>query len=254
MNMNQKSNLFLFFVGLGLLCASPLLAYTTQGMAFDTSFQVAQQPNANSTPSPQATPITPEPNQIVTPTPPQSPQPTNPATSAPASSEASNEINSLYAQLQNALQQHDWQASDALTFQLMLSLAGPDSKAEGRFNLTEWANFSCADLIKIDTLWSEASRGRLGFSAQARILKATESRPLAFYSRIRWLFIGPTSTTWLVAWKYDPQTKQSAYLEDRSPNFTNPSEGHLPAMLVWAPQADGEAVDLRFQKIEQCGL
>ncbi len=252
--MKLKKNPSVLFGTLGLLFISSLVVHTAIGTALAISFQTVQQSNPNSTPPPQTAPNTPKPNQELKPTPTQSPRQTNPVKPTPASLEAPSEINALYSQLQNSLQKNDWKVADELTYKLMLSLAGPDSKAEGRFNLTEWENFSCNDLKKIDTLWSGASKGKLGFNAQKRIFEAAGSSPSVFFSRIKWLFIAPSSTTWLVAWKYDQETKQVTYLPKRSPNFTTPAEGHLPAMLVWAPQANGKSVDLRFQKINQCSL
>jgi len=164
------------------------------------------------------------------------------------------EVKALYDQLQNALDQKDWQTADQTTFGLMLAIAGERSKSQGRFNLDEWENFSCDELKKIDSLWSGASDGKLGFSAQWRVFESAKRLFPIFYNRVGWY--DAFMKEWRVTWSYNSDTKKATY--QRSPDFENPmqNEGYLPAILAWeAPNNEpSRERERRFVRINACGL
>jgi serine/threonine protein kinase len=149
-----------------------------------------------------------------------------------------------YSKLEAALQQQNWEAADEETYQIMLKIAGSTSESQGMFDPTEWNDFPCEELRKIDQLWSRASENRLGFSAQRLILN--EVGKDNYYDEIGWR---PLGKDWLVRWTYNEQIKQVEYLQNKSPNFESPPAGHLPAKLEWE---DGK--DHRFERISSCGL
>jgi len=76
----------------------------------------------------------------------------------------------------------EWQAADGETRRLLIA----DADIGGYVGLDpdEAAEISCSLLSAIDRVWSEASDGRFGFAAQARILADVRSRDL------------PRSDTW----------------------------------------------------------
>ncbi|NEP01083.1 MAG: protein kinase [Symploca sp. SIO2E9] len=183
-------------------------------------------------------------NEKVTPTPiPESPKP----------KPNDNPWKGDYSKLQKSLQQKDWEAADLETYKVMLKVAGPKSQAQGRFDLTEWAQFSCPALKKIDSLWSEASSGKLGFGVQNRVLEESKNYTVS-YVKIGWMKESPEGHSWEVAWNYDPETKVVEYHPGYRPNFDNPPDGHLPAKLEWETPLGEEAQDRRFEAIYRCNL
>jgi serine/threonine protein kinase len=170
---------------------------------------------------------------------------------APANS---NRLKGDYRRLQSYLQKKDWENADEETYQMMLKIAGPISEQQGRFSDQEWKEFSCSDLKEIDRLWSDASIGKLGFSAQNRVLNSAQNRVLskeekamAFLKEVRWV---DENLSWIVEPIYDPQQKRVEYAPGKAPDFTRAAsiEGYLPAKFSW----DGE--DSRFLRFEDCGL
>ncbi|NEO99224.1 MAG: protein kinase [Symploca sp. SIO2E9] len=158
-----------------------------------------------------------------------------------------------YSRLENFLKQKKWEEADQETYQVMLTVAGPKSQAQGRFDLVEWAQFSCPDFKEIDRLWSEASSGKLGFSVQNKILEESKNF-IASYAKIGWMEELSVGYSWVVAWNYDPETKAVEYYPKYRPNFDNPPDGHLPAKLEWKTLSGQERRDLRFEAIYRCNL
>jgi hypothetical protein len=169
----------------------------------------------------------------------------------------SNGVKVDYSNLERYLQEKNWEMADEETYQVMLKVAGPISEQQGRFNEQEWNEFSCRDLKEIDQLWSNASGGKLGFSAQNRVLNRVrdmlEGDPNAFLKEVRWAMDTQQGEhlSLLVALKYVPEAKRVEYASGKSPNFTKAAsiEGYLPAKLLWE-----SPVDYRFQRLDRCGL
>ena len=131
-----------------------------------------------------------------------------------------------YSKLKDALQRKDWQAGDRETYERLLDAAGPQAQAKGFTPQDEMDTLSCKDLRTVDQLWSAASNGRLGFTAQQSVLKALgDYRQM--YDQVGWQKL---SGEWLIEWVYNPQTKRLSYKPGKEPNFTDPPPGHLPTV------------------------
>ena len=76
-----------------------------------------------------------------------------------------------YKQLQLFLQANDLENADLETFKVMLKVAGKESEKNGYFDIEEWKNFPCSELIVIDVLWNKVS-SKYGFKYQSK--KRTE--------------------------------------------------------------------------------
>jgi GUN4-like len=81
---------------------------------------------------------------------------------------------------------------------------------------------SCVDLKTIDRLWSTASDGKLGFSAQERILREQKNDYRDGMTRL--------DGEWLILWNYNQQTKRYEYKPGKEPNFKTFSQRHLPTV------------------------
>ncbi|NJO77188.1 MAG: hypothetical protein HC827_00815 [Cyanobacteria bacterium RM1_2_2] len=151
-----------------------------------------------------------------------------------------------YSELQAALQQQppNWQLADQKTYELMLRIAGANSQSQGAFAVDDWQQFPCNALQDIDQLWMQASSGQQGFSRQWDIFQSARPNQELYYYRIGWKEL---SGAWKVAWRIRDNNLE--YIQNASPNFTDPPAGHLPAGLEWQ---DGK--DYRFQAVDRCGL
>ena len=85
----------------------------------------------------------------------QDPIPKPTSTSTPPISQ--NKPKGNYSNLLSYLQNNDLESADLETFKIMLKVAGEKSEKNGYFDLDEWKNFSCSDLILIDKYWSKIS-------------------------------------------------------------------------------------------------
>lgn len=150
-----------------------------------------------------------------------------------------------YTQLEQYLQQRNWEAADRETYQVMLKLAGPQSTQAGALDLNEWKNFGCAEFQKVDSLWREASGGKLGFGSQLRIFKQTNKVTAAYFEKIGWK---NSEGEWKVQWQSNSE-KQYEYIPNKKPDFKDPPVGHLPAILPWR-----NGKDYRLEKSTSCGL
>jgi hypothetical protein len=85
---------------------------------------------------------------------------------------------------------------------------------------------SCSDLKVVDALWSTASEGKFGFTAQQNILRALgDYRKM--YDQVGWQTL---SGKWLLEWTYNPQTKRMDYKQGKEPNVTSPPPGYFPTV------------------------
>jgi serine/threonine protein kinase len=135
-----------------------------------------------------------------------------------------------YTQLETYLKQRDWEAADHETYEVMLKVAGPISEEQGSLDLEEGESFPCGDLQKIDTLWSQASLGRLGFSKQKEIFASVKEKGDKYLEKIQW---ATSEGTLKIGWK-ENEHKRIDYKPNQEPNFQEPiAPGHLPAKLIW---------------------
>ena len=162
-----------------------------------------------------------------------------------------------YASLYASLNAGDWEAADRETFDLMLNIVGPKSKSKGVFDIGEWDKFvearnSCKSIVRINNWWENASDGLLGFRPQAKIYREVsnsgEGEPgTAFYRKAGWMTADLSD--YLVDFDHDESKGTVAYVEGRAPNFTDPIEGHLPALLYWE-----DGIERRFTAFYKCQL
>ncbi|MBE9109421.1 GUN4 domain-containing protein [Nodosilinea sp. LEGE 07298] len=159
-------------------------------------------------------------------------------------------------ELEQFLDERQWEMADEATFNILLSAVGDNSLAQGRFDLSEWEVFlanpeNCSLVRQVDALWIQASKGSLGFAAQRRVFQNSEDFR-SFYEEIDWL--AEDSDDWLVSWDYDSVERKASYIS--LPNYDDAAsiEGYLPGMMEWEPSEDGQILDLRFQMIGACRL
>ena len=103
--------------------------------------------------------------------------------------------------LQRSLVELDFEQADRLTSALLRQLAGPAAEARGYVYYSEVPPMPAVDLQSLDRLWLVYSRGRFGFSVQARLLQSCGGRWDRLWPRIGWKTAGlwtryPGSFTW----------------------------------------------------------
>lgn len=102
--------------------------------------------------------------------------------------------------------------------------------AYGQIPKFEMDTLSCADFRTVDALWSKASDGKFGFTAQQQILSSQGSWQ-KMYNEVGWRTL---SGSWLIQWttKVQPnKTYRLDYKPGKEPNFTdNAPIGHLPTV------------------------
>lgn len=132
-----------------------------------------------------------------------------------------------YWKLINFLAKHEWKNADVLTRDILLKLAGRNSKDS--LNKEAIEKISAKDVYTLDRLWVVYSNGLFGFSIQKKIFECVDRKKQAFAELVGWsnkagLLKG------LFAWK--------AYNElDFS---LNAPKGHLP---VWRVKGKEIGVD-----------
>ena len=72
-----------------------------------------------------------------------------------------------YAQLEQYMVADDWLEADQYNYRLMIQIL--HKRYGDYFSVEELINFPCADLLRIDRLWTTHSQGRFGFSVQKDI-------------------------------------------------------------------------------------
>jgi hypothetical protein len=91
-----------------------------------------------------------------------------------------------YAPLQRALVLQEFEQADRITSGVLRRLAGPDAERRGYVYFSEVPAMPGADLDALDRLWVCFSRGRFGFSVQARLLAAAGGRWERLWPRLGW--------------------------------------------------------------------
>ena len=133
-----------------------------------------------------------------------------------------------YEQLSIYLKAKNWKAADDETYLLLLNAAGSQSTKDGTFHPDEFNRINCADLVLIDQLWTQASNGKQGLTAQKKIYEDSGKDIRKTYENIGWL---TPSGELAIDTAYDRQTSRWEYIEGRQPNFKAPIVGHLPFLL-----------------------
>jgi len=127
-----------------------------------------------------------------------------------------------YTALRYALQEHNWKQANEDTTEALLKAFGPNSDNTGHVDPQEAANPPCQDIKTVDQLWSKASDGYLGFTAQRQILKQAEVYHQG-YNKMQWQRPGGE---WLIQYSYDGHRER--FKPGYEPNYGNPDKGHLP--------------------------
>jgi serine/threonine protein kinase len=133
-----------------------------------------------------------------------------------------------YEQLSIYLKAKNWKAADNETYLLLLQAAGSQSVNDGTFHPDEFNRITCADLVLIDQLWTQASSGKQGLTAQKKIYEDSAKDIRKVYENIGWF---TPSGELAIDTAYDRQTSRWEYIEGRQPNFKSPIVGHLPFLL-----------------------
>ena len=133
-----------------------------------------------------------------------------------------------YGQLGIYLKEKNWKAADHETYLLLLKASGSQSERDGTFHPDEFNKITCADLVLIDQLWTQASNGKQGLTAQKKIYEDFAKDIRKTYENIGWF---SPSGELVIDTTYDRKTSRWEYLEGRQPNFKSPPVGHLPFLL-----------------------
>lgn len=126
-----------------------------------------------------------------------------------------------YNKLQYLLASGKFKEADIETTHLLLWAANREE--EGTLNSESVKRFSCTDLRTIDTLWTQHSNGRFGFSVQTQLWKTGQVDLEEFVSHIGWLNLSARNNEIWV--KYN-----DLIFERRAPI------GHLPTGGAFAPK------------------
>jgi hypothetical protein len=106
-----------------------------------------------------------------------------------------------YGPLQGHLMRQEFEAADGLTSDHLRHLAGAAAVGRGYVYYSEVSAMPALDLESLDRLWLVYSRGRFGFSVQARLLRACQGQWEQLWPRLGWKCNGvwtryPTAFTW----------------------------------------------------------
>jgi hypothetical protein len=91
-----------------------------------------------------------------------------------------------YGPLQQLLVLQDWEEADRQTSAILRQLAGADAVQRGYVYYSEVPAMATADLETLDRLWVCFSRGRFGFSVQARLLRSCNGRWEVLWPKVGW--------------------------------------------------------------------
>jgi serine/threonine protein kinase len=133
-----------------------------------------------------------------------------------------------FDQLRNQLKAQDWESADQTTNLILLRAAGSQSLKDGTFHPDELSRISCAEIVLIDQLWTQATDGKQGLTAQKKIYESASKDLRKTYETIGWL---TPSGEFAINTIYNRQTSRWEYLEGRQPNFKDPPKGHLPFLF-----------------------
>ena len=149
-----------------------------------------------------------------------------------------------YTQLHHFLTRKDWKDADLETRQLMLQIAGADSRQDRLLTANDIQNFPCSELKKIDRLWVKASRGRFGFSAISNLYQAVDEDYFVLADRVGW-------------------RSEKDWIDYNKINFTiNAPVGHLPITwlvptsfwMYWNARFASAGWRLILKRIPECNL
>ncbi|MFN5856666.1 MAG: GUN4 domain-containing protein, partial [Pseudanabaenaceae cyanobacterium] len=124
------------------------------------------------------------------------------------------------------------------THNLLLQRAGKRSYSDGVLYPDELSTISCADVVLIDQLWSQASEGQLGLTAQKRLYISEGNDWRRLYEKTGWW---SETGDWQIDLIYDRTKRRWSYGTERQPNYAKPPVGHLPLVVREpAPQSQNK--------------
>lgn len=128
-----------------------------------------------------------------------------------------------YSDLQDDLAKHRWKRANEDTTEVLLKAFGPKSENTGNVDPQEAKNPPCDELKSVDQLWTQASGGNLGFTAQRQIIKESGGDYKIAYNKMQWQKPGGE---WLMQYQYDGHRHN--FKPGYEPDYGNPDKGHLP--------------------------
>lgn len=131
-----------------------------------------------------------------------------------------------YTKLKSALSRKKWRAADVATYEYLLEVAGLRSLSHGYTMMKEAKTFNCQAIKQVDDLWTKASGGRFGFSAQAVVLDLNKNDWKKAYVQLGWAsdYKGHPAVTF----RYDVPSRR--YVYDKAPDFAHLKDGELPTV------------------------
>ena len=108
-----------------------------------------------------------------------------------------------YEPLQRSLLEEKYEEADRFTTASLRKLAGPAAEDRGYVYFSEVDQIPSEDLISLDRLWVAFSKGKFGFSVQARLLNSLSGRYEMLWPKIGWKNDGvwtryPNSFNWTI--------------------------------------------------------
>lgn len=91
-----------------------------------------------------------------------------------------------YTTLENLLARKEWWQADWETRRLMLAIAGADSRRDCLLTESDIRQFPCSELVAINQLWSDRSRGRFSFSTINQIYREVDCDYSQLAERVGW--------------------------------------------------------------------
>ena len=128
-----------------------------------------------------------------------------------------------YSDLQDDLAKKKWKRANEDTTELLLKAFGPKSEKTGNVDSQEALKPPCDELKTVDQLWSQASSGTLGFTAQRQVVKDAGGDYKAAYNKMQWQ---KPAGEWLI--QYQSDGHRNTFKSGYEPDYGNPDKGHLP--------------------------
>jgi hypothetical protein len=170
-----------------------------------------------------------------------------------------------YTQLEDLLQAEKWELADKETYRLMITTVGKDV-GQG-FSHTDFANFPCDDLLMLDRLWVQASKGHFGFSIQKKIWQKCGSpmdynnRYKDFMCQVGWLRNESAVNYQLLNFSLDksplgelPRWGNTPYIHMPSESSYQPRWGSVPRLVTKSIVGTDVSRWVLFERMETCQL
>lgn len=195
------------------------------------------------------------------------------ATKKPKEEEEQNQKQIIdYSKLEELLGQGQWKEADYETHRIIMMLVNrlrEDESEVTQITKRDLAGLPCEELVSVDHLWAQHSKGRFGFAIQSKIYKSLEQHPLT--PQQKWnlfsLKVGWTTKEQRRALGPKPDPRDviiPLWMEEQEEmrmfNLNAPY-GHLPSVTYGAllpdfflfPEEEG-AIEVFFERYKTCSL